>query len=156
LFELDYPISDRLLFLQQVVLRSLLSPIRLSRLQDLELKTDATEEVFKLPELFSTLQESIWTEVIDGDIGNLSSIRRALQREYVEVLSKMSLRQVRVPEDAVTLAWYNLRSLEDQIDRTLRRQGRGLDTYTKAHLEKTRDRIAKVLDAPLESKSMIK
>ncbi|MDJ1171670.1 zinc-dependent metalloprotease [Roseofilum sp. BLCC_M154] len=156
LFELDYPISDRLLFLQQVVLRSLLSPTRLSRLQDLELKTDSTEEVFRLPELFSTLQESVWTEVKDGDIANLSSIRRALQREYVEVLSRMSLRQVRVPEDAVTLAWYNLRELEDQIDRTLRRQGRGLDTYTKAHLEKTRDRIAKVLDAPLESKSMIK
>ncbi|MDJ1177727.1 zinc-dependent metalloprotease [Roseofilum sp. BLCC_M91] len=156
LFELDYPISDRLLLLQKVVLRSLLSPTRLSRLQDLELKTDATEEVLRLPELFATVQESIWTEVIDGDIANLSSIRRALQREYVSVLSNISLRQVRVPEDAVTLAWYNLRELEDQINHTLRRRGRGLDTYTKAHLEKTRDRIAKVLDAPLESKSIEK
>lgn len=156
LFELDYPISDRLLFLQTVVLRNLLSPTRLSRLQDLELKTDSMEEVLKLPELFTTLQESIWTEVIDGDIANLSSIRRALQREYVSVLSKMSLRQVRVPEDAVTLAWYNLRELEDRIDHTLRRRGRGLEPYTKAHLEKTRDRIAKVLDAPLESKSTVK
>ncbi|MDJ1185739.1 zinc-dependent metalloprotease [Roseofilum casamattae] len=155
-WELDYPISDRLLILQRIVLRSLLDPTRLSRIQDLELKADSSQTAFMLPELFSTLQEDIWTEVIDGDFSELSSIRRGLQREYVKALSRMTRRQVRVPEDAVTLAWYNLQELQDDIDRTLRRQGKHLDTYTKAHLQKTRDRIAKVLDAPLESKSQPK
>ena len=155
-WELDYPISDRLLILQRIVLRLLLDPTRLSRIQDLELKADSSQTAFMLPELFATLQRDIWTEAIDGDLSELSSIRRGLQREYVKALSRMTRRKVQVPEDAVTLAWYNLQELQKDIDRTLRRKGKHLDTYTKAHLQKTRDRIAKVLDAPLESKSQLK
>jgi len=151
-FRLDYPISDRLFFVQRVVLRSLLAPPRLSRMRDLELKA-APAEVLMLPELFDTLQESIWTEVVQKDAPsqNISSIRRSLQREYVEILSAMVLRKSRVPEDARTLAWYHLGQLRDDIDKTLRKRGRRFDTYTKAHLAKTRDRIDKTLSAPLQS-----
>ncbi len=150
---LDYPISDRLLRLQQIVLRSLLSPQRLARLQDLELKAAPQEPVLRLPELFETLHNHIWTEVITKPGTNPSSIRRALQQDYIEILSALSRRQIRVPEDAVTLAWYHLRALHHQITTTLRREGKRLDLYTRAHLEKNRDRIAKILDASLPSKS---
>ncbi|MBC6475874.1 MAG: hypothetical protein GDA48_26220 [Hormoscilla sp. GM102CHS1] len=87
-------------------------------MRDLELKA-APAEVLMLPELFDTLQESIWTEVVQKDAPsqNISSIRRSLQREYVEILSAMVLRKSRVPEDAHTLAWYHLGQLRDDTTR---------------------------------------
>lgn len=150
LLRLDYPISDRLFFVQRSVLRSLLAAPRLSRMRDLELKADPTK-VLMLPELFDTLQASIWTEVVQKDPENISSIRRSLQREYVKILSAMVLHKSRVPEDARTLAWYHLGQLRSDIDKTLRKRGRRFDTYSKAHLAKTRDRIDKTLSAPLQS-----
>ena len=69
----------------------------------------------------------------------------------MEILSAMVLRKSRVPEDAHTLAWYHLGQLRDDIDKTLGKRGKRLDTYTKAHLAKTRDRIDKTLSAPLQS-----
>jgi hypothetical protein len=151
---LDYPILDNILLLQRRILRSLLSEDRLQRLRNLELKTQPGEAL-TLPELFETLQVGIWTEVWQPqeDNLNISSVRRALQRENLDLLVDMVLRRSRVPEDARTLAWYQLDRLEHRIDEMLGRYSEALDAYSSAHLAETRDRIAKALDAPLESKN---
>jgi hypothetical protein len=151
-FNLDYPIHDRVLFLQKIVLRDLLSADRLSRLQDTELKTEPGKAL-TLPELFDTLQTSIWQGVVKSNDQPMkfSSLNRALQREHLNVLTAMVLRKREAPEDARTLAWYELRQLHDSLSNTLRKQGRKLDTYNKAHLEETRDRIAKTLEAQLQT-----
>ncbi|MFB2772005.1 zinc-dependent metalloprotease [Pelatocladus sp. BLCC-F211] len=143
---LDYPIHDWVLFMQSLVLWDLLSGDRLSRLKDMEYKNKA-ENSLTLPELFDTLQNGIWTEVLkpQGKTVEISSLRRGLQRRYVETLNEMVLRKQEVPEDARTLAWYNLKQLSEKLDNV-----RGGDEYTKAHLLETRDRIKKVLDAPLQ------
>lgn len=147
---LDYPIHDRILNLQRGVLRSLLEGDRLNRLRDMELKTQQGQAL-TLPELFETLQKSIWTEVLqNGETRQISSIRRALQREHLDIMLAMVLRNDSVPEDARTLAWYELRQLRKALDGATRSSGK-LDTYTKAHLEETRDRITKALDAKLQS-----
>ncbi|MBW4471636.1 MAG: zinc-dependent metalloprotease [Stenomitos rutilans HA7619-LM2] len=148
-FSLDYPIHDRILFLQSIVLYNLLSPDRLARLRDATLKTDAGQ-AFTLSELFDTLQTAIWRDVLqpEGKL-QLSSLRRGLQREYLKALTGMVLRTVDVPDDARTLAWYELKQLAEGIDRVLKHRGRETDTETIAHLEETRDRIAKTLDAKL-------
>lgn len=150
---LDYPIHESILFLQNRVLGNLLSGDRLTRLQDLELKS-ASGQALTLPELFQTLEDSIWTEVVKPDDKPLviSSIRRSLQREYLNRLTNMVLRKVNVPEDAETLAWYRLRELYGSINSALRRHGGSMDTYTKAHLEETRSRISKTLDAQIQSR----
>ncbi len=142
---LDYPIHDWVLFMQSLVLWDLLSGDRLSRLKDMEYK-NKTENSLTLPELFNTLQNGIWTEVLkpQSKTIKISSLRRGLQRRYVETLNEMVLRKQEVPEDARTLAWYNLKQLSEKLDNV-----RGGDEYTKAHLLETRDRIKKVLDAPL-------
>jgi Met-zincin/Domain of unknown function (DUF5117)/Domain of unknown function (DUF5118) len=145
---LDYPIHEMVLFVQGSVLGDLLSGDRLYRLKDIELKSKP-EEALTLPELFDTLQKGIWTEVLKPEDKPLeiSSLRRGLQREYLDILMDMVLRKERVPEDARTLAWYKLRQLNEKLD--------GLssdDEYTKAHLLETRDRINKVLNAQLEAK----
>ncbi|HEY9600050.1 MAG TPA: zinc-dependent metalloprotease [Allocoleopsis sp.] len=147
---LDYPIHDSIFFLQSLVLRDLLSSDRLDRLRDIEFKS-SPKQALTLPELFLTLEKSIWTEVVQPDdkSPNISSIRRSLQREYLNCLTRMVLRTVSVPEDARTLAWYRLRELQGSLGRAIRKRGGEMDTYTKAHLEETRDRIRKTLDAQI-------
>ncbi|MBN3899436.1 MAG: zinc-dependent metalloprotease [Nostoc sp. NOS(2021)] len=144
---LDYPIHDLVLLMQGSVLRDLLSGDRLSRLKDIELKTQEGKAL-TLPELFDTLQSDIWTEVIKpkGKSIKISSLRRGLQREYLNILTAMVLRKESVPEDARTLAWYKLKQLDEKL-----KQVNSEDEYTKAHLLETRDRIEKVLNAPLQA-----
>ncbi|MHC5759888.1 zinc-dependent metalloprotease [Nostoc sp.] len=143
---LDFPIHDLVLLMQGSVLRDLLSGDRLSRLKDIELKTPEGKAL-TLPELFDTLQSGIWTEVIKpkGKPMKIASLRRGLQRQYLDILTGMVLRKEYVPEDARTLAWYKLKQLDEKL--------KGVnsdDEYTKAHLLETRDRIEKVLNAPLQ------
>jgi len=144
---LDYPIHDLVLLLQGSVLRDLLSGDRLSRLKDIELKTKS-ENALTLPELFDTLQSGIWTEVIKpkNKPMKIASLRRGLQRQYLDVLSNMVLRKEYVPEDARTLAWYKLKQLNDKL-----KDVNSDDEYTKAHILETRDRIEKILNAPLQA-----
>ncbi len=149
---LDYPIHDSIYALQSLVLKDLLSGDRLSRLRDIELKSQP-EQALTLPELFTNLQQGIWTEVVEPDKApmKISSLRRALQREHLNIMTSMVLRTVDVPEDARTLAWYNLRQLRNKLSKALPHSGK-LDDYTKAHLEETRDRINKTLNAEIQSK----
>ncbi|MBN3909006.1 MAG: zinc-dependent metalloprotease [Nostoc sp. NMS1] len=143
---LDFPIHDLVLLMQGSVLRDLLSGDRLSRLKDIELKTKP-ENALTLPELFDTLQSGIWTEVIKpkGKPMKIASLRRGLQRQYLDILTDMVLRKEYVPEDARTLAWYKLKQLDEKLKGV-----NSEDEYTKAHLLETRDRIEKVLNAPLQ------
>jgi hypothetical protein len=146
---LDYPIYDRILLLQSAILNELLGKDHLARLRDAELKT-AAGKAFTLPELFDTLQTSIWREVLQPtDNLHLSSLRRGLQREQMNTLIRMVLRSVDVPEDARTLAWYNLKQLRLALDKTLRKDN--IDALTRAHLEESSDRITKALNAQLQT-----
>ncbi|MEH2289306.1 zinc-dependent metalloprotease [Nostoc sp.] len=144
---LDFPIHDLVLLMQGSVLRDLLSGDRLSRLKDIELKTPEGKAL-TLPELFDTLQSDIWTEVIKpkGKPMKIASLRRGLQRQYLDILTGMVLRKENVPEDARTLAWYKLKQLDEKLKGV-----NSEDEYTKAHLLETRDRIEKVLNAPLQA-----
>ncbi|MGG6263581.1 MULTISPECIES: zinc-dependent metalloprotease [unclassified Leptolyngbya] len=147
---LDYPIHDNILFLQSFALYSLLDYDRLARLRDSELRTQAGQGL-TIPELFDSLQSSIWGDVITPqDNLKLSGLRRALQRQYMEAMISMMLRQADVPEDARTVARYELKQLQKSIDRALRRVNEK-EVYTKAHLEEARDRIGKALEAQLQS-----
>jgi hypothetical protein len=141
---LDYPIHDLVLLVQTAVLRDLLASDRLTRIKDLELKSE-TGKSLTLPELFDTLQTGIWSEVLQpkGKL-KISSLRRGLQREYLNVLMGMVLRKESTPEDARTLAWYKLKQLNNQLKRV-----NSEDEYTQAFLLETRDRIEKTLNAPL-------
>jgi hypothetical protein len=147
---LDYPIYDRILLFQSFILGDLLSYDRLTRLRDAELR-QPTAQTLTIPELFSSLQTAIWQEMVDskGTL-HLSSLRRGLQREYLNQLADMVLRRSGVPDDARTLAWYSLKQLRGHLDDALRRGG-NMDLATRAHLEETRDRILKTLDAQLQS-----
>ncbi len=172
MFRLDYPVYDTVLEIQSVTLSNLLSSERLNRIRDAELSyPDGT--TMSMPELFETLHQFLWTEVIDSDDqdASITSIRRGLQRQHLSILSNMALRNTNAtsettnfldtvvawltldaPDDARTLARYQLRQLHDEVRRVRRRHDDDMDTLTLAHLEDIDDRIAKVIDAPLRSR----
>ena len=149
---LEYPIYDRVLLLQSIVLSNLMSPKRLARVRDAELRT-GSGQALTLPELFSTLQTAIWKEAVQPPDGKLqlSSLRRGLQRQHLDTLTRMVLRSTSTPGDARTVAWYELKQLRNSLDRTLKHRTKDMDTYTLAHLEESRDRIRKALDAQLQT-----
>ncbi len=152
IFPLDYPIGDRVTLLQRMVLLELLSPERLTRLRDSSLKTNP-ENVLSLPELFDTLQNGIWSEILPSKekVIKISNFRRSLQKEYLSYLIKMVLRETNSPEDANAIAWSKIKELREAISQTLRERDKKLDTYTRTHLEETRDRITKALNSQLQS-----
>ncbi|WP_293018707.1 zinc-dependent metalloprotease [Moorena sp. SIO3I8] len=169
IFPLDYPIHERVMLVQTMVLGDLFSSERLARLRDAQLKT-SSGEALTMAEVFDTVQDSIWKLDSNAKIEPISSLRRGLQRQYMSLLVNMALRNsnsletartfpefiiaiqtFNTPEDARVLARYKLRQLRDAIANTLNKQGKNLDTASLAHLEGARDRITKVLDAPLQS-----
>jgi Met-zincin/Domain of unknown function (DUF5117) len=146
---LDYPIFENVLFLQAATMYDLLSYDRLSRLRDGEFK--APDQTMTIPELFDTLQSAIWGEVMEPPNNlSLSSLRRALQREHMNALTDMILRKADAPEDARTVARYELKQLQGAIGKAERQVNRK-DIYTLAHLEEAQERIRKALDASLQT-----
>ncbi|AVZ31570.1 zinc-dependent metalloprotease [Nodularia spumigena CS-584] len=148
---LDYPIHETIIRFQSEILRSLLDGDRLNRLRDIELKSPPGEAL-SIPELFDTLQQGIWTEVLaPEEPQTISSVRRSLQQEHLNILLEIILHPTDTPEDGRTIAWYKLCQLRKDIDISLKEFGEKLDIYTIAHLQFASDRITKTLNAELFS-----
>ncbi len=78
----------------------------------------------------------------------ISSLRRNLQRSYLQRMSALALGYTYAPADCQTVAFAELGRLKTRIDSMLTGQAK-LDTYSKAHLEETSSRITKVMDAKM-------
>lgn len=167
---IDYPIYNRILLTQAFTLTNLLDGYRLLRLRDSEFNQRGAADRFTLAELFDTVGQAIWTEVLTppAEVTPISSLRQGLQRHHLNTLTSLVLRNhgsgegvsdllgfvaqeftFGAPEEARVLARYQLRQIQGAIVRHLNRQGRRLDTATLAYLDDVGDRLAKVLDAPL-------
>ena len=169
-YPLDYPIYERVLQVQSMALSELFLADRLARVRDIEFRTDATD-VLTLAELYESLYQSIWSEVTltDAATPDISSLRRGLQRHHLNTLSNLVLRRtfwdalsaqsfnefvatlstLGAPEDARVLARFQLRQIQDDVGAALSRYDGRMAVSTQAHLEAVRDRIARVLEAPL-------
>jgi hypothetical protein len=152
---IDFPLHDWAMTQQGALLNQLLDPAVLSRIRDAELRATDTQPTVTIPELFATLTGAIWAEVGypapgDGRIAlarNITSVRRDLQRLYLNSLIRMIVNPLPdTPEDARTLARLTLADLGSQLDRVRRAE---LDTYTRAHLIDSRERINQALHAQI-------
>ena len=167
---LDYPIYDTISFLQTIVLSDLLSADRLSRLRDVAF-SHSPETVMSLSELFDAVQSGIWSELQANDQGSklepleIPSLRRSLQRQYINVLLStmgassdvlsdptasfadiiVAFQSAGAPDDAKILARYQLDELDKAIQQVLRKRTNDLEITTKAHLEDAHNRISSVL-----------
>jgi len=152
--ESTWPMHDRIMGIQSMVLTRLLNPGTLGRVYDNEFLTPADQDMVTLPEILNTVESEVWLE-LDQTGGEysarrpmISSLRRNLQREYVERLIDLSMpdqwRQS-AHKPIANLALMHLRKLSARLAPFEDRGG--LDDYTRAHLSETRLRIDKALDA---------
>jgi hypothetical protein len=165
----DYPLYERILSIQRIVLRHLLDGSVLARIQNIALKGDKEEQPLTVAEVFRSLTDGIWTELPEGTPkpdakrnGTGSIVRRNLQREHLKELTNLVLgRRARddfsfffgsrtAPPDARSLARMHLREIQRRIDGTLKDAQAVLDDTTRAHLEECQERIGKVLTASMQ------
>lgn len=146
---LDYPIHQQVIGIQRVLLDRMYNPTLLARLQDLEEKYPNPRDAFTMTDLFQGLQEAIWSEVnVAGEGVEINSFRRALQREHLKRLTNLVLRpSPNTPEDAATLARYNLTQLRARMQRSLAIRSPGMNLTTRAHLQESMARIDEALKA---------
>ena len=158
----DYPIFERVLAIQRIVLNRCFDPSVLSRLENQELQSDPQAKPLKVSDVFQTTTESIWGQLAPGKDASVATIRRNLQREHLARLCHFVLGQRpspfgdmygfvmlmggsrTPPADAKSLARLHLQHIADKIDKGL---SSGMDDTTKAHLTECRERIKKVLEA---------
>jgi hypothetical protein len=149
----DYPVHEMIFMWQDRIVSKLLSPLTLSRLHDSELKVAADADALTAAELLERLTRAVFSEVDAAPAGEftnrkpaISSMRRNLQRGYLRRMSQVALGYTAAPADCQTIAFAELGRLKTRIDLLLG-GGLQLDSYTRAHLEETSARIAKVVDA---------
>ncbi|MGL6225013.1 MAG: zinc-dependent metalloprotease [Thermoguttaceae bacterium] len=153
-------LRDMLLYAQLAVLRNMIYPWTLSRLDDMELRVKEGEDVFTVSELLETLTSAIFKEldlVKDGEFSSrkpaISLIRRNLQDFYFGILAMYTSGQgtmyMRLPESCQSNARVQLLTLFTRIQAILNVDGSKLDPASRAHLLNLNDRIQKVLNAQL-------
>jgi hypothetical protein len=151
----DYPVHETISMWQDRILMQLLSPLTLQRIYDSELKVPADQDAFTSAELIRRLTAAIFTEAEKMEGGDyserkpaVSSLRRNLQRSYLQRLSQIAMGNTSAPADVQSVSFAELKSLKEKIDKLLAGNV-NFDTYTKAHLQESSNRIAKVLEAQL-------
>lgn len=152
-----WPVHERIMGIQASVLTALLNPTTVSRVFANEYYTPADDDMITLPELLETLNAAIWTEINhpkpEGSSARkpaISSLRRNLQREYLERLIDLSMpdRWSSTAHKPISnLALHVLRAMQEQLDRVLKDIGAKFDPYSRAHLAEAKLRIDKALDA---------
>jgi hypothetical protein len=154
--ESTWPVHDRVMGIQSSALTRLMNPTTLKRVYDNEVMTSADMDVLTLPELLDTIGTAIWTELdklpaqqATARKPAISSLRRNLQREYLERLIDLTLPGAAFSaahKPISNLACLRLHDLKDRIAKAMEQKGM-LDPYTLAHLAEAQVRIDKALDA---------
>jgi hypothetical protein len=163
----EYPLYERVLAIQRIVLNHCFHPGTLTRVQNSAPQVPGSDKPLQVSEIFRSVTDGVWGDLappVDGKKEAASSVvRRNLQREYVKKLSDLVLGKRSfafsfryfltgvppVPPDARSLARMHLREISGRIDAALKRKD-AVDDATRAHLEECHERIAKVLSASVQ------
>ncbi len=155
--EATWPIHDRVLGIQASALTLLMNPTTLRRVLDNELRLADDVDTLTLPEVLSTISIAAWTELeqeCPADRNDrkpmISSLRRNLQREHVQRLMDLVLKDpsgTAAYKPIGTLARMQLRDLKTKIGKSLETCGDKMDVYSSAHLMESQQRISQALEA---------
>jgi hypothetical protein len=147
---LDFPYHEQTLGFQTAVLSQLVQPLRLSMIRDGETRYGAANMV-TIPELFTTLTRAVWSEVYTpASVSNADAVRRDLQRAHLDQMTALVVRPApRTPADARAVARRTLRDLDRRLASAA--GSATLNQYMAAHIDESRARIKKALDAGLEA-----
>ncbi|MGA1411005.1 MAG: zinc-dependent metalloprotease, partial [Prochlorotrichaceae cyanobacterium] len=163
--EVEYPLADRVLTWQTLILADLFAPYRLERLRDATFQYPEADPL-ALPELFSTVQTAIWDNYLnfDRDQTEIPLLQRRLQQNYLSLLINLNqegytavenattfpefllaIYTINAPREAKNIARYYLEDLGKQVKKAMKEDGR-LDLESQLHLSTSYDRIQAILD----------
>jgi hypothetical protein len=155
--EPTFEINDRILTIQSAVLTQIMNPTTLRRVYDNESFIPADEDAMTLPEIFDTVTSAIFSEIENPSTRAstdrepmISSLRRNLQREYLERLIDLSMPGSMfgaAEKPVANLANMHLRDLHAKLESMLEGNGTKIDAYTRSHLEEAEQRIARAIEA---------
>ena len=142
----DFSLGTEVLKIQRNVLTQLLSDAVATRILDSADKLDNPATGFKLSELYSTLSNTIWSELKNG--GDIGPLRRNLQREHTKRLVNVLVRPaLTTPADARSLQRMNAIALRQQISVAM---AKPMSAEAKAHLSDSLDSLGEALKAPMQ------
>ena len=152
-----WPIHEKVMGIQASTLTMILNPTTLGRVYDNEFLVESEKDALTLPEILNKLDGAIWTELNSPAKGDysarnpmISSLRRNLQREYLERLVSLSMPgnlRGASSRPLANLASQQLRDLAKRIDRVQKIEGIKVDPYSSAHLSEAGELIKKTLNA---------
>jgi hypothetical protein len=141
----SFTLATRVLDVQTQVLDRLMSEKTAARVLDSSFKTEGGKKALSLSELYDTLQAAIWGDLKGS--GDISLMRRNLQREHVKRLTLVLTRATGIPADARSLQRHNARQLVAQLNVAKARPG--LSKEARAHLEDSLNTLEEALKAPM-------
>ncbi len=158
LSDATWPIHDRIMGIQASTLAMMMYPTTLRRIYDNEFLIPADEDALTLPELLDTIDKAIWSELEQQPARKytarepmISSLRRNLQREHLELLidlSRSDYMGTAAYKPIANLVMEKLGQIkENKIDPVLEASNENLDPYTRAHLKDAGMQIKKALEA---------
>ena len=116
------------------------------RLLESQDKVADPSKLLKLSEVYDTLQNAIWSELRTG--GDISSLRRNLQREHMKRVAMALLRPSgNSPADARSLQRENAVQLQGMLRSALTKP---MSKEGKAHLAESLNTLSESLKAPLQ------
>ncbi len=142
----SFTLASRVLAAQTQVLDRLMSDAVATRLLDSSLKMGDPKKGLSLSDLYDNLQGSIWSDL--KGTGDISLMRRNLQREHVRRLTFMLTRANSTLADARALQRENTRVLVAQLKSAQSRAG--LTKEARAHLADSRNTLEEALKAPMQ------
>ncbi len=140
----DFSLASLVIELQRNVLGNLLSDSVSVRLLDSEDKLP--KDALRLSELYRRLNDAVWSEL--GQSGDIPSLRRELQRDYVTRISNQLLRPGALSRaDARSLVRAQAQTLLSRLSTAAKRPG--LSAEAQAHLQDSADTLQQALTAKL-------
>jgi len=142
-FRMDFSLSTILKRFYQTILRRLYDPMRLSRIQENEIR--ATRDKLTLSGYMEELYKAIWSELETG--AEIGAYRRILQREFLARATEFLLTPAApTPDDVVAIIRYQLKQLDESLGAYLGNHP-DADLITRAHLDNCSDVINEALQA---------
>ena len=139
----EFPIFDTFASFQRGMLQELFTPDRLARLANSEFRAASPQDALTMATLFRSVGDRVWSELRDGR--EIGALRRSLQVDHLNLLIDVAMnRDPKLPADAITLAWEELRQLTSRLTSALP-AARG--EYGPAHLREALLRIQRAMDA---------
>lgn len=132
--QIDQSVAGRVFALQRAALGQLMRDSVAARLVVAPEKLSDPSKSLGLPELYSTLQKSIWSELASG--APISMMRRNLQREHVRLLAEgVAKPSPRAPADARSLQREFAGDLLAQLRKAAAKPGLAIES--RAHLNES-------------------